>query len=104
METKLIESALWLTGKTLFEMSRWYMWEYEVEFHFCMAEFCYYLLSPEFIEKYAQIAIKEFYSWEYNWDYDENPITLSLWLLAESVYYYQSWNEQPLIDLLSKIK
>jgi len=96
LDNKLIESALQLTGKKLYEMNRWYSWEYEVEFKFCIAEFCYYLLERHFLIKYYQ---------------NQNPwYTTSIEttdLMAGEFWYaimeYQSWNENPLIELLSKI-
>ena len=52
--TKLIERALQLTGKTMEEMNIDYIayCEIPVENEFSIEKFCYYLLSPEFIEKY----------------------------------------------------
>lgn len=91
----LIENALALTGKKLYEMNRWYSWEYEVEYKFCIAEFCYYLLSPEFIEKYSKTI-----NWEFFFDWQEERVARMFWL---NIYRFQSWDEQPLIDLLSKI-
>ena len=94
IDNTLIENALALTGKKLYEMNRWYSWEYEVEYKFCIAEFCYYLLSPEFIEKYRDV-IADFY------DFDKTH--LSIELFAKAVWYYQKWNEEPLKELLYKI-
>lgn len=91
----LIENALALTVKKLYEMNRWYSWEYEVEYKFCIAEFCYYLLSPEFIEKYSKTI-----NWEFFFDWQEERVARMFWL---NIYRFQSWDEQPLIDLLSKI-
>ncbi len=94
----LIENALALTGKKLYEMNRWYSWEYEVEYKFCIAEFCYYLLSPEFIEKYYKNMYpnEEIYTYSnfFHW------LTERFWI---AIYEYQSWNEEPLQELLSKI-
>lgn len=56
--------------------------------------YCYFLLSPEFIEKYRDV-IADFY------DFDKTH--LSIELFAKAVWYYQKWNEKPLIELLSKI-
>ena len=54
LDTKLIERALQLTGKTMEEMNIDYIayCEIPVENEFSIEKFCYYLLSPEFIEKY----------------------------------------------------
>lgn len=89
LDNKLIESALQLTGKTMEEMeiveatNNWFVR------YFSMPNFCYYLLSPEFIEKYSKIHNRDFiYTSE------------DIWF---AIYEYQSWNEQLLIDLLSKI-
>lgn len=51
--------------------------------------YCYFLLSPEFIEKFSKIYHKDFI-------YTSQDI----WF---AIYEYQSWQEQPLEDLLSKI-
>ena len=91
LDTKLIENALALTGKKLYEMNRWYSWEYEVEYKFCIAEFCYYLLSPEFIEKYQNLQIVKWCIHYYVGEF---------W---KAIHDYQAWNETPLIELLSKI-
>ena len=99
IDNTLIENALALTGKKLYEMNRWYSWEYEVEYKFCIAEFCYYLLSPEFIEKYVWYHIdkpaSEFHSKKYEYE-----VCIEIWA---SITTYQSGNEKPLIELLQKI-
>lgn len=48
LDTKLIEKALALTGNTMEYMSEIGIYEDS----FSIEKFCYYLLSPEFIEKY----------------------------------------------------
>jgi hypothetical protein len=60
---------------------------------FSIEKFCYYLLSPSFIEKYR--TMKNVY-----------PYIPSVYTdqIAMAIYEYQLENEQPLIDLLSKIK
>lgn len=72
------------------EIYRWdsysFSWEYcwpKIEQKFSIEKFFYYLLSPEFIEKYSKL------------DY-----TVSFWV---AINRYQSWNSEPLIQLLSKI-
>ncbi len=90
---ELIEKALALTGKTMEDMKEYIIpkwkpydyWRYE----FSYPKFCYYLLSEKFIEKYTSPL------------WTSIPWTTSL--IAKAIYEYQSWNEQPLIDLLSKI-
>lgn len=54
--------------------------------------YCYFLLSPEFIEKYNIYYPPSINKW--NW------IAKDFW---EAIYEYQSWNEEPLIELLQKI-
>ncbi len=106
MEKKLIESALWLCeymySDFMDEIYRWdsysFSWEYSwpnIELKFSIEKLCYYLLSPEFIEKYRYV-IADFY------DFDKTH--LSIERFAKAIWYYQSWNEEPLISLLSKIK
>ena len=58
--------------------------------------FCYYLLSPEFIEKYKK---------EYEFALMDNGFELQyyLHLFSEAIHEYQSWNEEPITNLLSKI-
>lgn len=53
--------------------------------------YCYFLLSPEFIEKYQEI------------DNDWLPQVWYAKSFWNAIYEYQSWQEQPLEDLLSKI-
>ena len=91
---QLIQSALWLTGKSMDDMEIVYSGR-SLAFVFSIERFCYYLLSPEFIEKYRDV-IADFY------DFDKTH--LSIERFAKAIWYYQKWNEQPLIDLLSKIK
>lgn len=94
LSCELIEKSLQLTGKTFFDMfeiqSCLYNWTPLTEFS--IERFCFYLLSPEFIEKYKirnPIA-------------SEKPSWVS-YIIGYAIYEYQSWNSQPLIDLLSKI-
>lgn len=61
LDIKLIENALALTGNTLdliYEIKTIVHWSYWHEpFNTpCIEKFCYYLLSPEFIDKYYPIA------------------------------------------------
>lgn len=93
METKLIESALQLTWSRIDYVSDFQIavWEYE----FSIEKFCYYLLSPEFIEKYQENCINDFESY--------TDIVLSE-LFWRALYLYQLWQKHHLIELLSKIK
>ena len=59
-----------------------YVYEFSIE------KFCYYLLSPEFIEKYDKIEYPRVWSCR---------TCMYFWL---AIYEYQSWNEKPLIELL----
>ena len=104
---ELIERALALTGKTMEEMKEFKIpkWEY-YDFwimKFSIEKFCYYLISPSFIEKYTDtIAIRRWYDvpdkflYEHEYDYNAGDF----W---KSIRKYQSWNPQPLISLLEKI-
>lgn len=89
IDNTLIENALALTGKTMEDMEEVsgviYQQE-ELTYRFSIEKFCYYLLSPEFLEK---IDTSD------NWSYAEE-----IWL---SIASYQYWDEQPLINTLQKI-
>ena len=93
LTTQSIEKALALCGKTMEEMKEFKIpkWEY-YDFwimKFSIEKFCYYLLSPEFIEKYWHIC------WMKRWD-----IPKEFWY---AIYEFQKNNPKPLIGLLSKI-
>ena len=113
LDNKLIESALQLTGKTMNDMTepefvhrtQWFpkLYHWRINWLFSIEKFCYYLLSPEFIEKYTDtINIKNWYDvsdkFLFEIQYDWNA-----WEFWKAVRKYQSWNEQPLIELLTKI-
>lgn len=90
LDNKLIKNALALTGKTMEDMMEWIhkpnkVWKYI----FSIEKFCYYLLSPEFIEKYCEI----------------DDIRPSQWIVIIwwAIYKYQSDNEEFLIELLYKL-
>ena len=91
IDNKLIEKALALTDENIEDMMEWVpdeIWFWKV---FSMEKFCYYLLSPEFLIAYNQKMIdtrQELHWWNDIW-----------WTIAE----YQSWNEESLKELLSKI-
>ena len=98
IDNKLIESALWLTGKTMEdteEVSGVIYQQEELTYRFSIEKFCYYLLSPEFVEKYSKTI-----NWEFFFDWQEERVARMFWL---NIYRFQSWDEEPLIDLLSKI-
>ena len=84
MEQKLIESALWLTGKTMGDMEEIIATNI-MDYHntdiypeFSIEKFCYYLLSPEFIEKYNIYYPPSINKW--NW------IAKDFW---EAIYEYK---------------
>lgn len=86
---ELIEKALALTGKSAERL--WLVgW-------FDYANFCYYLLSPEFIEKYTETLLPKY---EFVWGYH-----IDEWIsdYATAIYEYQKWDSEPLKNLLSKI-
>jgi len=96
LDNKLIISSLELTGKTMDlvletkTIDHWSYWHepYEV---ISIERFCYYLLSPEFIEKYDKIEYPRVWSCR---------TCMYFWL---AIYEYQLGNEQFLIELLKKI-
>ena len=105
LDNKLIESALQLTGKTMEDMNiPKYLWDCNVNWmafpefwdKFSIEKFCYYLLDKKFLIKYYQNK-KPWYT----------PSIETTDLMAGEFWYaimeYQSWNENPLIELLSKI-
>ena len=92
LDNKLIENALALTGKTMEDMEivSWVIYQKEeLTYRFSIEKFYAFLLSPEFIEKYCEI----------------DDIRPSQWIVIIwwAIYKYQSGNEKPLIELLSKI-
>ena len=99
LNNTLIENALNLTGKTMEDMKELIdLWNNDAGYYFSIEKFCYYLLSPEFIEKYYKNMYpnKEIYTYSnfFHW------YTERFWI---AIYEYQSWNEEPLQELLSKI-
>lgn len=90
---ELIESALWLTGKTMEDVSDE---DTSNRLWFRIDIFCYYLLDRQFIIKYYQNQ-KPWYT----------PSIETTDLMAGEFWYaimeYQSGDEQPLIQLLKKI-
>lgn len=101
LDNKLIESALQLTGNTMEDMyEQICYWEYDTK-EFSIEKFCYYLLSPEFIEKCRNANIL---------NCDKNNINartddLEVYIMefGTAIYEYQLGNEQQLITLLEKI-
>lgn len=83
IDVRLIEKALAITWKTMEDIPN-YTQDYHEE------SFCYYLLSPEFIEKYT---------YDFS-DVDENWNATKFW---KAIYEYQLGNPKHLISLLEKI-
>lgn len=100
IKTELIDSALKLTGKTMedMEIDKYIRttpdWFCIFDTNFSIEKFSYYILSPEFIEKYQENCINDFESY--------TDIVLSE-LFWRALYLYQSGNEKHLIELLFKI-
>lgn len=102
LPNELIEKALKLTGKTVDDMNelkvKTPMRPPIMKWVFCIEKFCYYLLSTEFIEKYSDI---------HYWNNPNLKPRNRYWSIVakvgKTIYDYQSWKEQPLIDLLTKI-
>ena len=98
LDNKLIESALQLTGKTMEDMKVLEVeeWASDISKEFSIEKFSYYLLDRQFIIKYYQNQ-KPWYT----------PSIETTDLMAGEFWYaimeYQSWNEEPLIELLTKI-
>lgn len=105
LDNKLIESTLQLTGKSIYDLSEWnpttYHWHTSWDFEFSIEKFCYYLLSPEFIWSYYSIVMcdEEYKPWYELMEYD--TVASDFW---KAIRKYQKLDEQPLIELLSKIK
>ena len=104
LDNTLIEKALALTGKIMEDMEIfpvYYDWRNERfaddYLEFSIEKFCYYLLSPKFIEEYYTNTCMTYPS-------NNNPIwemiNMSFW---KAIYKYQSGNEEPLTNLLAKI-
>lgn len=95
LDNTLIEKALALTGKEIEDIQEWKFDDNWVEYQeISIEKFCYYLLSPEFIEKYALIA------YEWNDDHWKNRVSESVW---RAIMQYQLGNVEPLTNLLEKI-
>jgi hypothetical protein len=92
---KLIEKALALTSKTIEDMYAGNIWQYEVEWNFSYQKFFYYLLSPEFIEKYDNHIKQDFIYID-----GKKDIYRLFW---QAIWEYQSWDSDLIIWLLSKI-
>jgi hypothetical protein len=96
IHTELIERAIALMkkNKSHYQELAWYddWWDYPTKFTY--PKFFAFLLSPEFVETYASLDLKNPDDSYRKW------IAQKFW---QTIYEYQSWNEQPLISLLSKI-
>lgn len=96
LDNTLIKKSLALTGKTIdgieevnYEnVQKWDM--------FSIEKFSYFLLSPEFIEKYSIYYLEK-------WLSKFSDQETSMFRFAKAIYEYQSWNESPLVELLNKI-
>lgn len=96
LDTKLIENALALTAKTMEDMEIINLiWDWRARCEFSIEKFCYYLLSPEFIEKYKKMNDKSKTDWMH-----ESYYIRCFW---RAIYEYQLWNEEQIANLLSKI-
>ena len=106
LDNKLIENALalceYMYDDFMDEIYRWdsysFSWEYcwpKIEQKFSIEKFCYYLLSPEFIEKYADRINWDFF---FEWQYER--VAMNFW---QAIYEYQDWLETTLIELLYKL-
>lgn len=108
IDNTLIEKALSITWKSMEDMEERYVIYANantevgiVKYKFSIEKFCYYLLSPEFIEKYCKIHYKE---WETYLDTTrEILIPAIVCSFAIAIHIYQKWNEKPLSELLIKI-
>lgn len=93
---ELIEKALTLTGKGFDEVMEvvpdW--WWYDFTSDLSIEKFCYYLISPEFISQYENNVF---------WTWFHEHMYRVVWYFWNSIYEYQKWNAQPLINLLYKI-
>lgn len=88
---ELITKALALTGKTIDA----YMDTHDnYHFYFSIEKFCFYLLSPEFIEEF-------YYKGDMSSEWKcKFLLPQDFWI---AINFFQDWNSEPLIDLLSKI-
>jgi hypothetical protein len=104
---ELIQSALalcWKSFEDMEEYSVWVDWRDSIcwwEYEFSYPKFFYYLLSPEFMEKY-QWNIHPAKNWP-------NSINAQLYRqyacewIWKAIYEYQKGNSENLIQLLTKI-
>lgn len=108
LSTDIIEKALALNGKTMEDMEEVVQeWPCEcdrdthyINWIFSYSKFFAYLLSPEFIEKYAEILwLGEATIFSTQWF--KNIVASGAW---NAIYKFQSWNPKYLEDLLSKIE
>lgn len=109
MQQQIIENALALCGKTMEDMTETYIfWNTIVKERFSIEKFWWYLLGPEFIYEYLEEI-----DYENNPDYcdDEYPkwyaysqFWVAIWEYQRRDEEFPDWNEQPLIELLTKIK
>ena len=108
IDVHLIEKALALWGKTMEDMewlfyttpsddNQKYLLDCDDHYkYFSIQKFWWYLLSPEFIEKYYE-SQRPWYT------PDQATLDLMSWEFGYAIYEYQSGNSEPLVYLLSKI-
>lgn len=117
IDNELIEKALSLTRKTMEDMytdKYWSDWKNIAlipdRIRFSIEKFCYYLLSPEFIEEYTEKLWWEIKD-EPDDTYESNVCRFSVAIYEYQLFMKQdksywewwAWSEKPLIELLSKI-
>lgn len=88
IDTNLIEKALSLTWKKIYDVSETIAYTDDVEFS--IEKFYSYLLSPSFIEKYKIYC-------KYKWN---SQAVMAFW---RAIYEHQKWNPESLLSLLEKI-
>lgn len=95
LSQQLMEKALALTGKTTEDMKELIdLWNNDAGYCFSIEKFCYYLLSPEFIENLiAKLELS----------HPEERKSFLAWDIGNTIHEYQLWNKEPLVELLSKI-
>lgn len=98
LQTELIQKALDLSGKSMEDMEEEICIPYEDTYlqEFSYPKFFYYILDRKFLIKYYQNN-KPWYT----------PDVATTDLMAGEFWYaimeYQSWNTEPLLELLKKI-
>lgn len=101
---ELIIKALALTWRTIEDMTdpefvhrtQWFpeLYNWRLNWFLSIEKFCFYLLSPEFIEEFYYKADMSS-EWKSKFVLPED-----FWI---AINFLQDWTSQPLIDLLKKI-